>query len=107
VNRHGTTANEKIAFGEMRASGVRRILVHCADYKRSHSVSLDADMCPDHLRLSDIEERFTYQTCGKRGADVRPHFQRQNGHRLGVSHGMRRTSVARSRFGQRDLWAGQ
>jgi hypothetical protein len=28
------------------------------------------------IRLSDIEERFVCQACGKRGADVRPDFNR-------------------------------
>ena len=31
---------------------------------------------PDDLRLSDIEERFTCRVRGKRGADVRPDFNR-------------------------------
>jgi len=57
----------------MRDSGVRGILVYCADYKCSHHIAMDADTWPD-LRLSDIEDRFVCQRCGKRGADVRPHF---------------------------------
>ena len=31
---------------------------------------------PDDARLSDIEERFTCRACGKRGADVRPDFNK-------------------------------
>ena len=64
----------KITFGEMRASGVRGVLVYCADYKCSHSIELSADRWPDHARLSDIEPRFNCQACGIRGADVRPDF---------------------------------
>jgi hypothetical protein len=33
----------KITFGEMRASGVRGIVVYCADYKCSHHVAVTAD----------------------------------------------------------------
>jgi hypothetical protein len=65
---------EKITFGEMRSSGVISILVFCADYKCSHSIAMPADRWPDDIRLSDIEPRFVCKACGKRGADVRPHF---------------------------------
>ena len=63
------TRQQKITFGEMRASDVSRICF-CSDYKRSHSIEMDADQWPDDLRLSDIEDRFVCQACGKRGADV-------------------------------------
>lgn len=66
---------EKITFGQMRSSGVRRVLVYCADFKCSHSTEMSADQWPDNVRLSDIEPRFTCQACGKRGADVRPNFR--------------------------------
>jgi hypothetical protein len=64
----------KITFAETRDMGVRGLLVYCADYKCSHSLRLSADQWPDDLRLSDIEPRFVCNTCGKRGADVRPDF---------------------------------
>jgi hypothetical protein len=65
---------QKITFGEMREGrdGTRRILVYCADYRCSHSIAMRADEWPDDVRLS----RFACKACGKRGADVRPHFQR-------------------------------
>jgi hypothetical protein len=65
----------KITFGEMRASGVRGVVVYCGDYKCSHSVTINADKWPDDVRLSDIEGQFTCTRCGKRGADVRPDFK--------------------------------
>jgi hypothetical protein len=66
---------QKITFGEMRGDrGVRGILVYCADYRCSHSVTLSADGWPDDVRLSDIEPRFVCAACGKRGAEVRPDF---------------------------------
>ena len=64
----------KITFGEMRASGISKILVFCSDYKCSHLIEMDADQWPDDLRLSDIEDRFVCRACGKRGGDVRPRF---------------------------------
>jgi hypothetical protein len=64
----------KISFGEMRSSGVRGVLVYCADYRCSHYIAVTADQWPDDVRLSDIEPRFVSTACGKRGADVRPDF---------------------------------
>jgi hypothetical protein len=66
---------QKITLGEMRASGVRGLLIYCADYRCSHSIAIDADRWPDDVRLSDLEARFACKACGKRGADVRPNFQ--------------------------------
>jgi hypothetical protein len=66
-----------LTFGEMRSgrSGTRGILVHCADYKCSHSIAMLADRWPGDVRHSDIEPRFVCKACGKRGADVRPDWQ--------------------------------
>jgi hypothetical protein len=64
-----TTYPQNITFGEMRASGVRRVLVYCRDH-----IEVSADRSPDHVRLSDIEPSFTCTRCGKRGPDVRPAF---------------------------------
>ena len=49
---------QKITFGEMRSSGVRDVLVYCRDHHCSHHIRISADFWPDHLRLSDIEDRF-------------------------------------------------
>lgn len=66
----------KVTFGDMREMGVHDVLVYCADYRCSHSLILNADRWPDELRLSDVEPRFVCKACGKRGADVRPDFER-------------------------------
>jgi hypothetical protein len=66
---------QKITLGEMRASGHRRLLVYCGDggdYRRAHSLVIDARRWSDDVRLSDLEPKFTCQICGHRGADVRP-----------------------------------
>ena len=39
----------------MRESGVRGILIYCADYRCSHSIEMSADTWPDTMRLSDLE----------------------------------------------------
>jgi hypothetical protein len=65
---------QKITFGEMRSSGVRGILIYCADYTCSHSIAISGDRWPDHVRLSDLESRFVCRACGQRGTDIRPDF---------------------------------
>jgi hypothetical protein len=75
TRRHSTEhRQQKITFAEMRASGVRGVLIYCSDFRCSHSTTMSADRWPDGVRLSDIEPRFTCQACGAKGADVRPDF---------------------------------
>jgi len=49
---------EKITFGEMRASGASRIIVHCGDYKCGHSVTIYPALWPDNV-LAPLNEGFT------------------------------------------------
>ena len=37
---------QKITFGEMRASGVRDVLVYCRDHRCSHHIAISADRWP-------------------------------------------------------------
>jgi len=68
---------QKITLGEMRANGGPRLLIiYCGDFKCSHSVVVSSSLWPDHVRLSDLEPRFTCKACGRRGADVRPLFEK-------------------------------
>ncbi|MEK9284733.1 hypothetical protein MTX25_34585 [Bradyrhizobium sp. ISRA432] len=64
----------KITLGQMRAMGVRGVLVYCADCTCGHHVALSADRWSEDVRLSDLESRFICQACGRRGADIRPDF---------------------------------
>jgi hypothetical protein len=69
--------DQKITIEEMRAdNGPRWLIVYCGDYKCAHSVMISAERWPNHVRLSDLEPRFTCQACGRRDADVRPLFER-------------------------------
>jgi hypothetical protein len=69
-----TDRPQKITLAEMRSSGVRGVLVYCADCRCSHHVAISGDRWPDDVRLSDLEPRFICSACGKEGADVRPDF---------------------------------
>jgi hypothetical protein len=70
---------QKITFGEMRASGIRNLLIYCSDYHCSHWTAISGDRWPDDVRLSDLEPRFTGQACGRIGADVRPKMRDRKG----------------------------
>jgi hypothetical protein len=48
---------QKISFGEMRAAGVRGLLIYRSDYRCSHHTTISGDPWPDDVRLSDIEPR--------------------------------------------------
>jgi hypothetical protein len=65
-------ARQKITFAEMRAAGVRGLLIYCSDYRCSHSTAISGDRWPDQARLSDLEARFVCQACGTQGAVRRP-----------------------------------
>jgi hypothetical protein len=68
---------QKITLGEMRSNnGPRLLIVYCSDFKCSHSVIISSGLWPDHVRLSDLEPKFTCKACGRRGADVRPLLQK-------------------------------
>jgi hypothetical protein len=69
-----TTAPQKISFGEMRASGVRDVLISCRDHRCSHSATISADQWPDNIRLSVVEPDFVCSVCGHRGAEIRSKF---------------------------------
>ena len=49
---------QKITFGDMRDSGVRGLLIYCADYRCSHLIAVGADEWPDDLRLQERRNRL-------------------------------------------------
>jgi hypothetical protein len=57
---------QKITFGEMRAAGVRGLLICCSDYHCSHWSAISGDRWPDSVRLSDVEPRFTSRPAARK-----------------------------------------
>jgi hypothetical protein len=55
---------QKITFAEMRASGVRGLLIYCSDYRCSHWTAINGDQWADDVRLSDLEPKFVCSACG-------------------------------------------
>jgi hypothetical protein len=94
------TSRPKIALAEMRASGVRGLIIYCSDYRGSHSVAISGDPWEDDVRLSDIEPRSTWRACGQKGADVRPNFHWEEEARRATMSG--RHYVGPTKPGSRD-----
>jgi hypothetical protein len=68
---------QKITFGEMRASGVRDVLIYCRDHRCSHHITISADRWPDHVRLSDIEPGFVCSHAASAAPKSGRSFRRQ------------------------------
>jgi hypothetical protein len=49
---------QKITFAEMRASGVRGLLIYCSDYHCSHWIAISGDRWPGEIRPFDLEPGF-------------------------------------------------
>jgi hypothetical protein len=47
-----------------------------AGKKTHYSATISAEQWADDVRLSDLEPLFSCQSCGIKGADVRPDFNR-------------------------------
>jgi hypothetical protein len=45
-----TTNPQKITLEEMRAAGVRGLLIYCSDYRCSHWTAISGDRWPDEVR---------------------------------------------------------
>ena len=86
-----TTSPQKITFGEFRESGVRDVLIYSRDHRCTHHVEANADGWADDVRLSDIEDRFVCQVCGRSvpmcGPPSRPRKVRGSVRRSGISPG--------------------
>ena len=76
-----TTYPQKITFGDMRASGVRDVLIYCRGHRCSHHVETNTDGWADDVRLSDIESNFTCTRCSRRGGGAAMFAQARMGTR--------------------------
>jgi hypothetical protein len=85
---------QKITLGEMRATGLRRLLFIAKTTSALTTSKISAEQWPDHIRLSHLEPLFVCQVCGHKGADVRPLFDRE---RMPEAN---RMAMARKNFGR-------
>ena len=55
-----------MTFGEMRASGVRDVLIYCRDHRCSHHVETSADQWPDNIQVGGCRGRRSGNPTGFR-----------------------------------------
>ena len=80
-----TAYPQKITFGELRASGVRDVLVYCRDYRCSHHIEISADRRPDQVRLSTSTPASSAPPAASAARRCGQSFRRPHGHRLGAA----------------------
>jgi hypothetical protein len=66
---------ERISFAEMRAAGMRGIVVCCSNDRCGLWIRLNSDRWADGVRPSDIEPGIVCTACRHRGVNVRPDWQ--------------------------------
>jgi hypothetical protein len=60
-------------IGNMRASGVRSLLVSCRQCL--HEKIVNADKWPGQMRVPTLGSRIACTSCGAMGADIRPNWK--------------------------------
>ena len=64
-----------VTLGDIRAHGVRRLLIYCSEGPYCHhSALVDADRWPDETALHELRPKAVCTKCGMIGADVRPNW---------------------------------
>jgi hypothetical protein len=62
-----------VTLGDMRAQGVRKLLIYCSrGLYCHHSATVDADRWPDDTAVGDLCPKAVCSKFGIIGADVRP-----------------------------------
>jgi hypothetical protein len=92
---------ENHSWGNAVVRRPRPLLVYCGDYKCAHSVVISAERWPDHVRLSDLEPKFTCQVCGH--ADLR-WCRAAPAHQSRSTFSAKKSIKASTRAGSRPTW---
>jgi len=67
-----------MTLGNMRANGVRSLLVNCLNVNCRHESIVNVDGLSDDLFVPSLGPRMRCQRCGQRGADVRPNWNERS-----------------------------
>ena len=65
MEKEDVTRPTKITLREMRASGVRGLLICCADYRCSHSITMNCDAIYDSITDARQLERTRHEQTRK------------------------------------------
>ncbi len=65
---------EPMTLRNMRANGVRSIIVYCSNVSCRHEAIVNADSLGDDVTVPSLGPRMRCQRCGQLGADARPNW---------------------------------
>ncbi|MEJ2377750.1 MAG: hypothetical protein P8Y71_20945 [Pseudolabrys sp.] len=63
-----------MTLANMRANGVRSVIVYCSNVTCRHEAIVNVDTFADDVPVSSLGPRMRCQRRGQRGADVRPNW---------------------------------
>jgi hypothetical protein len=63
-----------MTLGNMRANGVRSVVVSCANVNCRHEAIVKVDSLPDDVPVPSLGLRMRCLRCGQLGADARPNW---------------------------------
>ena len=67
-----------MTLSNMRANGVRSLLVNCSNVSCRHEAIVNMDGLSDDISVPSLGPRMRCQRCGQRGADVRPNWNERH-----------------------------
>jgi len=78
-----------MTLGNMRANGLRSIIVACSNFACRHEAIVNVDSLGDDVPVPSMGPRMRCQKCGQRGADARPNWNERQP--IGAFIGRRRS----------------
>jgi len=63
-----------MTLGNMRANGVRSVIVTCSNANCRHEAIVNVDHLADDVSVPSLGPRMRCEKCGQRGADARPNW---------------------------------
>ena len=79
-----------MTLGNMRANGVRSLLVNCSNVNCRHEAIVNMDGLNDDISVPSLGPRMRCQRCGQLGADARPNWRERAPLNLFGASGQRR-----------------
>ena len=67
-----------MTLGNMRANGVRSLIVHCSNVTCRHEKIVNVDAYADDLFVPSFGPRMRCERCEQRGADVMPNWNERH-----------------------------
>ena len=67
-----------MTLGNMRANGVRSLIVHCSNVTCRHEAVVNVDSLPDDAPVPALGLRMRCDRCGQCGADMMPNWNERN-----------------------------